>query len=143
MDAAYTGKFLRDLTDRSDRTEALSNDKILFGIYDAVAKGDYSAVAGYVSPEIEMRIAGCGQMDGRWRGATEVGQAIAANFQRVTGQKPVMEQMIVQGDSIAVLLNETGSFRDTGKSYSARAVQWFTFESGKLKKVEQIGSLQV
>jgi hypothetical protein len=50
--------------------------------------------------------------------------------------------MIVQGDSIAVLLNETGSFRENGKSYTARAVQWFTFEDGKLKKMEQIASMQ-
>jgi hypothetical protein len=47
MEAAYSGKFLSDLTGRSDRSEVPTNVKILFGIYDAGIKGDYSAVAQY------------------------------------------------------------------------------------------------
>jgi len=46
--------------------------------------------------------------------------------------------MIRQGDSIAVLMRESGVFKSTGQAYSIRAVQWFTFAGKKIKKIDEI-----
>jgi len=48
--------------------------------------------------------------------------------------------MISDGDSIAVLLRESGMLKSTKQVYSIRGVQWFTFADGKIKKVDQIAT---
>jgi hypothetical protein len=46
-------------------------------------------------------------MDGTWRGRSEVVEATRKNFALVSGQRPEIEGMIAQGDSVAVLLRES------------------------------------
>ena len=46
--------------------------------------------------------------------------------------------MISAGDSIAVLIHETGVLRSTGQAYRVRGVQWFTFAGGRISKIDQI-----
>jgi hypothetical protein len=68
----------------------------------------------------------------------EVVAATRRNFSLVANQKPKVESMISQGDSIAVLLREIGTFKLNGQAYRARGVQWFTFLDGKIKKIDEI-----
>jgi ketosteroid isomerase-like protein len=46
--------------------------------------------------------------------------------------------MISQGDSVAVLLRESGVLKSNGQSYNVRGVQWFTFADGKISKIDEI-----
>lgn len=77
-------------------------------------------------------------MHGTWRGRKEVVEATRKNFALVDGQQPEIESMIRQGDCVAVLLRETGKVKATGQAYSIRAVQWFTFADGKIRKIDEI-----
>jgi hypothetical protein len=47
-------------------------------------------------------------------------------------------RLVSQGDRVAVLLRESGVFKSTGEAYSIRAVQWFTFADGKIKRIDEI-----
>ncbi len=60
------------------------------------------------------------------------------NFSLLASQKPEIESMISQGNSVAVLLKESGVFRSSGQAYGVRGVQWFTFADGKIKKIDEI-----
>jgi len=64
--------------------------------------------------------------------------ATRRNFDKLSGQIPELEGMISEGDSVAVLVRETGTFKASGDNYNIRAVQWFTFANGKIKKIDQI-----
>jgi ketosteroid isomerase-like protein len=97
-----------------------------------------SASARSHSENVELHICGFGPLDGTWRGRDEVVAATRRNFALVASQKPEVESMISQGDSVVVLLRESGAFKSSRQTYSVRAVQWFTFEGGKIRKIDEI-----
>ncbi len=111
---------------------------VLHAAYDAVVKGNFDAFAESVTEDVELSICGFGPLDGTWRGRAEVVEATRRNFASIAGQQPEIESIIRQGDSVAVLLRESGVFKSTGQAYSVRAVQWFTFAAGKIKKIDEI-----
>ena len=47
--------------------------------------------------------------------------------------------MISQGESIAVLIHESGVFKSAGQAYSVRGVQWFAF-ADEIRKIDQIAA---
>jgi len=53
-------------------------------------------------------------------------------------QEPEIQDLIALGDRIAVLMRENGGLKSSGQAYSVRGVQWFTFEQGKIKRIEEI-----
>jgi ketosteroid isomerase-like protein len=137
MDPEYTGRLLA--TTRSAVTsEANDPQAVLHAAYDAVIRGDFDAFGESITDDIELNIRGFGPINGTWRGRKEVVAATRKNFAELEGQQPTIEGMISQGDSIAILLRESGVFKSTGKAYSIRGVQWFTFAGGKIKKIEEI-----
>jgi ketosteroid isomerase-like protein len=87
---------------------------------------------------VELHISGFSALDGTWRGRDEVVAATRRNFAALDGQKPAIESTISQGDSVAVLIRESGIFKSNGQAYSIRAVQWFTFSNGRIKKIDEI-----
>ena len=113
---------------------------VIHAAYDAVIRGDYDAFGESLTEDVELNISGFAPMNGTWRGRNEVVTATRKNFAEVEHQEPTIEAMICQGDSIAVLLRESGTLKSTGKAYSIRAVQWFTFSDGKIKKIEELAA---
>jgi hypothetical protein len=91
-----------------------------------------------MTDDVELNICGFPAIDGNWRGRIAVVAAARKNFAQIENQQPEIEAMISQGESIAVLLTESGVFKSTGQAYSIRGVQWFTFADDKIKKIDQI-----
>ena len=113
---------------------------VLHAAYDAIIRGDFEAFRESLSEDVELSISGFPPMNGTWRGRNEVVAATRRNFAEVDHQQPTIEGIICQGDSIAVLLRESGTLKSTGKAYSIRAVQWFTFAEGKIKKIDELAA---
>jgi len=132
----------REYTDRllgTVRTAArFDAQALLHDVYGAVILGDFEALREAVVDDVELNICGFGPIDGVWRGRDDVVAATRKNFGLVSGQQPEIESMISQGDCVAVLLRESGVLKSSGEAYSVRAVQWFTFTDGKIKKIDQI-----
>ena len=121
-----------------DPNDAKDPQAVLHAAYSAVAQGAFDQLAGLVTDDVELHISGFGPMNGIWRGRADVVAATRKNFALVTGQKPEIDRMISQGDHVVVMLRESGVLREDGQAYDLRGVQWFTFESGKLKRIDQI-----
>ncbi len=68
--------------------------------------------------------------------------AIRTNFALVESQQPEVESIIAQGNSVAVLLWESGVVKSTGRPYTITAVQWFTFVNGKICRIDEIAALR-
>ena len=111
---------------------------VLLGVYTAIIQGDFEAMGNSMSEDVELSICGFGPMDGNWRGRKAVVEATRKNFAFVDSQRPEIESVICQGDCAAVLLRESGVLKPTGQAYSIRAVQWFTFADGKIRKIDEI-----
>jgi ketosteroid isomerase-like protein len=136
MDPEYSDRLLA--TARSARNEASDPQAVLHAAYDAIVHGSFEAFGETLTEDVELNICGFGALDGAWRGRSEVVEATRRNFALIGLQQPEIENMIRQGDCVAVLLRERGTFKATGQAYSIRAVQWFTFAAGKISKIDEI-----
>jgi len=137
MDPEYTDKFL-EVVDAAATPDNGDPQTILHRAYGAIIQGDFNSFGEHLAEDIELHIRGLGPLDGTWRGREKVLAATRRNFGEVADQKPAVEGMISQGDSVAVLLHESGIFKSSGQPYSVRGVQWFTFAGGKIKKIDEI-----
>ena len=137
MDREYTEKLLRT-TGSAATKEVSAPQTVLHAAFDAIIQGNFDAFGESVTEDVELNISGFGELDGSWRGRDAVVAATRKNFARVGEQKPEIESMISEGDRIAVLLRENGVFKASGRAYSVRGVQWFTFAEGKIKKIDEI-----
>jgi len=136
MDPAFTDPFLVAV-----QTAATTDPQaILHTVYGAIIQGDFDTFSESLTEDVEMSVCGFGPMDGTWKGRKEVVEATRRNFSLVASQQPEIEGMIAQGDSVAILLRETGTLRATGENYRIRAVQWFTFAGGKLKRIDEVAA---
>lgn len=138
MDAQYSDRLLNTVELSLPKDDA-ANDPLstLHQIYGTLVRGDYHQFAELVSDDAEMHIRGFAPMNGSWRGRDEVVAATRRNFAMITEQKPVIDKILSHGDSVIVLVNETGIL-DSKDPYNLRAIQWFTFEAGRLKRFDQV-----
>jgi ketosteroid isomerase-like protein len=137
MDSEYGDRLLEAVRPAATH-EARDIQAVLHAAYGAIVNGNFEAFGESVADDVELNIRGFGAMDGTWRGRNEVIEATRKNFALLSGQQPEIEGMIAQGESVAVLLRESGVFKSTGQAYSLRGVQWFTFENGKIKRIDEI-----
>src|SRR5271166_2462589 len=134
MDSGYTDRFLQT-TSSAATEDPTAPQSVLHRAYDALIRGDFDEFGEHLTQDVELRICGFGSLDGTWRGRNDVLAATRKNFAILSSQKPEVEAMISEGDSVAVLVRENGTFKSSGDTYSIRAVQWFTFANGKIKKI--------
>jgi len=140
MNAEYTDKFLATMRVAATDPTPDETKTVLYRLYDAIIKGDFDAVGEFLADDVELNICGFPAIDGSWRGRDHVVAAAIRNFGHLENQQPKVEAMISHGDSTAVLMCERGVLKSTKQAYSIRAVQWFTFQNGKVKKVDQIAA---
>src|SRR5579862_576339 len=107
MDSEYTDRLLQTVRPAA-ASEPPAPQAVLHAAYHAIIQGDFDTFGKSMADDVELHIRGFGPMDGTWRGRSEVVEATRKNFALVSGQQPEVESMIAQGDSIAVLLRESG-----------------------------------
>ncbi len=137
MDREYSESLLATVKSATT-SEPTDPQTILHGVYAGIVEGNYDALGEAVTDDVELNIFGYGPMHGTWRGRKDVVEATRRNFGLVSGQQPEIDGMIAQGNSVAVLLRETGTLKSTGQAYSLRGVQWFTFADGKIQRIDEI-----
>lgn len=137
MNQEYTANLLEHV--EKSAAEANSEPQtILHKVYGSLIQGDYGAFYEALHPEVVFTLSGWAPMDGTWHGRDAVLNAAKRNYAMVTDQKPVVESIVANGESVAVLLRETGNLRGADETYSVRLVQWFTFAEGKITKIDQV-----
>lgn len=139
MDQDYTERLLQTVLPAATK-EINDPQAVLHAAYNAIIQGNFEALGDSLADGVELNIHGFGPMDGNWQGRNNVIAATRRNFGLMVSQQPEIEGMICQGDSIAVLLRERGVLKSTGQVYSIRAVQWFTFADGKIKRIDEIAA---
>ncbi len=131
MDPVFFDKLIDDVKDTGDAMPAL---------FAAIARGDFEAMAQYLTEDAELVIAGFEGMNGSWKGRDAVIAATRGNFGLVAEQRPVIELQITDGDVTALLFRESGMRRDRRERYSIRVSMWVTRRGGKVCRVEEIAA---
>jgi ketosteroid isomerase-like protein len=119
--------------------EAL-NVRLLREQYLAMARGDFDAAMGLFHDDVDFEITGPPAVPflGRWRGRSEVGEAMRRNFAMVEDQEPEIRSLIAQGDIVVVVAHERGRLRASGSPYSLHWVHVCTFHGGKVVRFHEI-----
>lgn len=134
MNPDFTATFLDDIAQRPH----FANHSTLRHVYECLIRGDFEAFGELLSDDAELEIRGAGAMDGSWRGRAQVVEAARINFAQVADQKPEIDCIVAENDCAAVLFRESGLFRQNGRNYRVRAVQWFRFADGRVTRIDEI-----
>ena len=129
------------LEERQSRSRSKAKLEVIGDILTAIASKDLRPVEGFIHEDAEMAIHGFTPCARRTKGRVEILKALQENFEAITDQKPVMEALVEGDAEVAFKFSETGTMRESGQKYSARAVIWFTFEGSKIRKIEEFASL--
>lgn len=131
--------FSGDAEVESKTIEATNVEK-LQSLYQNVADGDLNAFIHELHEDIDFENVGPEEIPfvNEAHGPEEVGKALAYNFSLLEDQKPVVNSVIAQGDTVVVFAEEEGKFRETGRDYQMQWVQQFTFKNRKLIKFRQV-----
>jgi hypothetical protein len=57
-----------------------------------------------------------------------------------TAGQPAIESIILQGDSVTVLMRASGVLKSTGQAYSLSSAQCFTFANEQIGRIDQIAA---
>jgi ketosteroid isomerase-like protein len=106
----------------------------------ALADQDYTAVGALMADDVEFEIIGSAPlpMAGRTRGRDSVLEALRANFALVEQQRPQIEAVVAQGDSVVIVAREEGRFKPTGRAYALNWVQLYTVVDGRITRMREL-----
>jgi len=108
------------------------NKAVVRSYADAFSRGDFHAVASLCTPDILIQgVLGAGGLD--------VAIPIWQELHKAFAIKLTIEDMVAEGETVAVRYQESGTFRGgfrgkapTGKSYILVAMEWFKFRGDKI-----------
>ncbi len=107
-------------------------------LYDAFAKGDVPTVLGGLASDIRWVEAAGGPYGGVSHGPMEV---LANVFMKLGGEwdgfAAIPHQYVAEGDMVVALGNYSGTFKATGKSFTAPFAHVWTFQDGKAIAFQQ------
>jgi ketosteroid isomerase-like protein len=117
----------------------------LVDMYRAIGRGDFAAALDLFANDMDMEIIGPSAVpiSGRWRGKDQVAAALVRNFSLFEDQRPRVQSVVAQGDTVVVMGHETGRYRPTGRTYELHWVQFFTFRDGQLTRFRELADTAV
>lgn len=148
MTPAVIGRFITQLEDAFRDGDPLSAEKeaeaanltLLREQYEAIGAGNFGKALQILADDIEMEIV-CPpdfSFAGRWKGRADVTEAIGRNFAQVADQRPEVEQVIAQGDTVVIVGRETGKYLPTGRWYALNWVHLHQFKDGQVIRFREI-----
>jgi ketosteroid isomerase-like protein len=148
MDQAVIGTFINQLPQAfnqgdpgaaAKRTES-ENVRLLQEQYRAVARQDFAGAMAFFADDVQFEIYGPKELPftGKWRGRDEVATALAKNFALLADQRPEIQHLVAQGDTVVLFARESGRFLPTNKPYDIHFVQLFQFRDGKVVLVREV-----
>jgi ketosteroid isomerase-like protein len=140
---ALNTEFMTKVVSDMHAPAALSSSiAIVQAVYAVLAVGPLDSVGVFLADDVEFELHDAtNTMNGSWSGRGSVLAAMVANFAKVDQQKPVVKGMLADGNTVAVLLSETGVMKASGQPYSATAVHWFTIEASSVRRIEAVIAL--
>jgi ketosteroid isomerase-like protein len=107
--------------------------------YRAVAVGDIPAFLGLLDDKVEWTEAAGFPLAGTYHGPQAVLEGVFTRLgSEWDGFKVEASQLVAEGDEVVGLGTYSGTYKATGKSFSARFAHVWTVKDGKVVRFEQI-----
>ncbi|MDH5175871.1 MAG: nuclear transport factor 2 family protein [Gammaproteobacteria bacterium] len=115
------------------------NVKLTRGVYAAFAAGDIPGILSIFAPDIHWTEA----LGGPYGGVSIGPDAVVQNvFMRIgtewDGYQAIPHEFVATGDTVVALGTYSGTYRQTGKSFTAPFAHVWKFKDGKVVRFEQI-----
>ena len=122
-----------------EKLEEASNVRLIQNIIIAIGREDLTAVGEMLADDVRLEILGADELPfiREAKGRLQMIEAIKENFGAVGDQRPSIEAVIAQGDTVIVMLEEEGKVRATGKKYRIKGMQRFVIQGGEVELVEE------
>jgi len=115
-----------------------TNSEMIRSLYEAFARGDVPAVLAALSPDVRWTEAEGFPYGGTYRGPQSVLEGV---FMRLgadwEGFTVVPKEFVAQGETVVALGQYSGTYRKTGKSFSAPFVHVWSVRDGKAVRFQQ------
>ena len=122
-----------------EKLEEAANTQLIKDIIAAIGRDDLTAVGEMLAEDVRLEILGADELPliREAKGRAHVLEALKKNFGAVQDQKPNIQAIIAQGDTVVLMLEEEGVIRATGMRYRIKGMQRFVIRDGKVEFVEE------
>jgi ketosteroid isomerase-like protein len=130
-------------TNFASKSEEADNIRLVEQMYRLIAQSDFEALGETLADDVIFEVVGSlgNPLVGYAKGRAQVAEAARKNFQLLEDQKPEIQTVVAQGDTVVVMARERGRFAATGKEYDFYWVQFFTFKEGKVIRVRELADV--
>ena len=124
----------------NEKVEEASNIQLIQNLIMAIGRDDLTAVGEMLADDVRLEILGPDELPfiRKAKGRAQMLEAIQKNFGAVQDQRPMIEAVIAQGDTVIVMMGEEGEVRATGKRYRIKGMQRFIIQEEKVELVEEL-----
>ena len=127
-------------SEASAKLEEGSNVRLIKNLINAIGADDLTAVGEMLAEDVLLEIQGTDELPfiRKAKGREQMIEAIKQNFGALQNQRPSIEAVIAQGDTVIVIVEEEGEIRASGKKYRTKGMQRFIIREGKVELVEEL-----
>jgi ketosteroid isomerase-like protein len=116
-----------------------TNKEIIEAHYNAFVQGDFDAVMAPLADDISWTEADGFPLAGTYHGRQAVADDVFAVLQRDwDGYMLEVDEVLQDGDTVMGVGTYSGTYKATGRPFSARVVHLWRFKDGKAVKFEQV-----
>jgi uncharacterized protein len=136
----FEAAFQEGDTNLASKSEEADNVRQVQQIYRILAQGDFTALGELLADDVVFEIVGSSDnpFAGYAQGRQQVIEAARHNFAQLEDQRPEIEAVVAQGDTVVVMARERGRYVPTGREYDFHWVQLYTFKEGKLIRIREL-----
>jgi ketosteroid isomerase-like protein len=144
--ATYTSSLetlFRDGDPRCEqKAEELANIRLIQDAVLAIGRNDMEALEEVLADDVRLDIRAPENLSfvSQAAGREQVLEAVKRNFGEVQNQRPAIEAVVAQGDTVVVMSREEGEVKGTGEPYRIDCVQRFVCRDGKIALIHELAA---
>jgi ketosteroid isomerase-like protein len=124
----------------ADKREEAENVRRVEEVFRSIARKDFDALNDILADDVTFEIIGSSDtpMAGITRGRQAVIEAARNNFAQVDDQRPEIQSVVAQGNTVVVIGRDRGRFRLTGQRYDLQCIYQYTFKNNKVISIREL-----
>lgn len=124
----------------ANKLEEAENVRGVEAVYEIIARQDFAALNDILAEDITLEIINApnSPMAGLTQGRQPVIEITQHNFAQIEDQRPEIQSVVAQGDTVVVIGKEQGRFRPTGRNYELHWMHQYVFKNGKIVQIREM-----
>ncbi|HEX8141442.1 MAG TPA: nuclear transport factor 2 family protein [Pyrinomonadaceae bacterium] len=122
------------------KLEETENVRCVEEVLRIIARKDFDALNDILADDVTFEIIGTSAtpLAGITKGRQQVIETARNNFAQVEEQRPEIQSVVAQGNTVVVIGREQGRFRPTGRSYDLHWMYQYTFKDRKVISIREL-----